>query len=955
MTGIVCVSLFAVAHPRPFSKRAWYAGPVQGRVTVTGTVSNPLRTAGDDTTRPGATVRPAAADTAHARGLGDTTHRAPGDTTSRAQGDTTGRAADTTHRTPGDTTSRASGDSTHRLVLDSLAIPLAKDSLDAPISYAAEDSMVLDIPHKRVLLYDQATTDYKDLKLKSGIIVMDQTSQVLTALPAPGVDSNGLLLQRPEFTQKQDLVVSDSMKYNMKSKKGLSFNADGQEGEMFIHSQRSKKIDNNTFYAYNARFTTCDLDTPHFAFRAKRIKYISGKFAITGYTRPEFEGIPFPIGIPYGIFPLVDGQHSGLLPPAFTVNDQQGLGLTGLGYYKVISQNMDFLIKGNIYSYGSWELDLDPSYYVRYHYRGSVNFSVIDTKIAFKGDPDYQQSTNFNLQWAHTQDTKAHPGITFNSSVNLMTSKYNQYQTNYIGQVYQNQVQSSVAYTRTFTGTPFYFSAAFSQNQNTQQRLWNVSLPNLNFTMNTIYPFQKKDQVGTKKWYQNLGIGYNGSYQTLMSFYDTAFSFKQVLDTLQWGVHHTIPITLSLPSIFNHAVQIAPSVSYDETWFSRQLIKTWDNKNSKLDTTIYKGFFQQRQMTYGVSTSTALYGTFNFGNGYVKAIRHVIRPQIGFSYQPDLNKGAYYSVQIDTFTNGGTQQPDWGTYNKYAGGIFSPYSQGTFGGINFTLDNNLEMKVRNGKDTTGSNPYKKVKLIDNFGISTSYNLVADSFQLAPISLYARSNLFNKINFSGGATLSPYQTNAIGNQINKYVWSGHNFSVGRFVSGYVSASTTFESKKAKGQENVQDSLLNNKDLNNPNAMSDDQRELNYIRSNPAEFANFNIPWHLSLSYSLTISRQLNSNSVGYINRTTQSVNFNGDFNLTPNWKIIGSGTFSIDSYSFQFLQASIARNLHCWQMAINVTPLGYYRSFSITLSPKSGILRDLRINRTRSYYSNIPGY
>jgi len=843
-------------------------------------------------------------------------------------------------------------DTTRRPLIDSLSIPLSKDSLDAPITYEAEDSMVLDIPNKRVLLYDQATTDYKDLKLKSGIIMMDQSTQILVALPAPGLDSNGLLVQRPEFTQGQDVVTSDSMRYSMRSKKGISVNADGQEGEMFIHSQRSKKIDEKTFYAYNARFTTCDLDTPHFAFRAKRVKYISGKFAITGYTRPEFEGIPFPIGIPYGIFPLVDGQHSGLLPPAFTVNDQQGLGLTGLGYYKVISQNMDFLIKGNIYSYGSWELDLDPSYYVRYHYRGSVNFSVIDTKIAFKGDPDYQQSTNFNLQWAHSADAKAHPGQSFNASVNLMTSKYNQYQTNYVGQVYNNQIQSSVAYTKTFTGTPFYFSAAFTQNQNTQQRLWNVSLPNLNLTANTVYPFQKKNQVGPKKWYQNLGIGYNGSYQSLISFYDTAFSFKQVWDTLQWGAHHTIPITLSLPPA--GPIQIAPSVSYDETWFSRQMLLHWDQKAVKVDTTIIKGFYTQRQMTYGISTSTAAYGTFNFGSGYIKAIRHVVRPTIGFSYQPDLNKGAFYSTQVDTLTYGGTVSP-FQTFNKYAGGVFAPYGQGTFGGINFQLDNNLEMKVRNSKDTTGNTPYKKVKLLDAFGFSGNYNLVADSFKLSDWTIYAHSNLFNKINVAGGATLDPYQVNAAGNRVDKYVWSGgHGFSPGRFVSGYVSASTTFESKKSKGQESAQDSLLNGKDLNNPGAMSDDQRELNYIRSNPAEFANFNIPWHLSLSYSLTISRVQNANFQGWTNRTTQSINFNGDFNLTPNWKIIGSGTFSVDSYTFQFLQASVARNLHCWQMAINVTPLGYYRSFSITLSPKSGILRDLRINRTRSYYS-IPQY
>lgn len=835
--------------------------------------------------------------------------------------------------------------------LDSNAVPLSKDSLDAPIDYSAEDSMVLDIPNKKIYLYDQATTNYKDINLKSGEIMMDQTTQILTAMPAPGLDSAGQLLQRPDFIQKDNKFTSDSMRYNMKTAKGIIFNSWGSEGEMFIHAQRSKKIDQNTFYAYNATFTTCDLDTPHFAFIAKRIKYITGKFAITGYTRPEFEGIPFPIGIPYGIFPLVDGQHSGLLPPSFTVSDQFGLGLEGLGYYKVFGPNLDFLIKGNIYSYGSWEVDLDPDYYVRYHYKGSVGLSIIDTKIAFKGDPDYQQSTNLNLRWTHSQDTKAHPGTSFSASVNFMTSHYNQYVTNNPIANYTNQVQSSVAYSHTFTGTPFYMSAAMSINQNTTERLDNFSLPNLNFTMNTIYPFQNKDQVGPKKWYQNLGIGYNGSYQSLISFYDTAFSWKQIADTLQYGAHHTIPIQLSLPPVGpGKAIQLAPSISYDETWFSRQLLLHWDSANVKVDTQTIRGFYTQRQMTYGVSASTAMYGTFNFGNGYIKAIRHVIRPTIGFSYQPDLNAGAYYTIQVDTNTNGGTQKGDFMTLNRYAGGVFAPYGQGTFGGINFTLDNNLEMKVRDSKDTTGNHPYKKVKLIDGFGFSTSYNLVADSFNLSDFTLYARSNLFNKINFSGGATLDPYQVNNVGQRINRYVWEGHGFSLGRFTAGYLSASTTFESKKAKDQQNQQDQTLQNKDLNDPNAMSDDQRELQYIRDNPAEFANFNIPWHLSLSYSLTVTRNLNANFSGYTTLVTQSLNFNGDFNLTPNWKIMGNGTYSIDTHSMQYLQASIARNLHCWQMAINLVPLGYYRSFSITLNPKSGILRDLRINRNRSYYT-----
>lgn len=823
---------------------------------------------------------------------------------------------------------------------DTFNLKVSKDSLDGPVEFVAEDSMVIDIPGDKIYIYNKGQVKYKDIMLDAQIIQLDQTTSMLTAYPTK--DSTGKRLGVPAFKQGEEAFTADTIRYNFKTQKGLTVGTYTQQQEMFVYVNRSKRIAPDAFYGEGARFSSCNFDTPHFAFRAKKTKFISNKIAVTGPVRPEFEGVPIPIGLPFGLFPLKQGRRTGLLPPQPVVNEQLGLGLEGLGYYKTFGDHWDASIRTNIYSYGSWNLFLSPSYRKRYRYNGGINLSFMNNKVGFKDDPDYRPpSRNFSVQWSHTVDGKARPGTNFSASVNVATSLFNSFFPNNAVQNFNNQLNSSIAYQRTWAGKPYNLTVTANHNQNTNQRLYNITLPAVGFTVNTIYPFQKKEFAGTPKWYEKLGIAYNGTFNNQISFYDTAVNVRRLLDTLDWNATHSIPIQLSLPPL--GPLQIGPSISYSETWRSRGYSREWDPNSKKVITSSAKGLYRDKRMSVGLNISTAIFGMLNFKRkSGIQAIRHVIRPTIGIGYAPNLNVNNWQKVQIDSAGN----TLFFDTYSPFSGVEFI---QPGGGSISFGIDNNLEMKTRSKTDTTEEG-IKKVRLIDGFGFNGSYNLSVDSFQLSDFNFYLRSNLFDKISLTAGANISPYQQLANGRKISKYAWEGDKFRLGTFTNGFVSVNTNFRSKpkdekKAKEREALEKERSYEGD--------ERSREMNMIQSNPAEFADFNIPWSLNLSYALNLTRVPRSDFSGFTTMLTQSLNFNGDFNLTEKWKIQGSGTFDIQTRKLQYITTSISRDLHCWQLSINVTPVGPIRTFSITINPKSSLLRDLRINRSRFFYNNIP--
>ena len=629
-----------------------------------------------------------------------------------------------------------------------------------------------------------------------------------------------------------------------------------------------------------------------------------------------------------------------MLPATFEANEQYGLGLIGLGYYKVINEYYDITFRANVYSYGGWTANISPSYRKRYRYNGGLNFSIQNTKINFKGDPDYLKNKSYFLTWNHNVDSRARPGTNFSASVNAGSSKYNELVPNNPNINFQNQLSSSITYSKTWTGKPYNLTLSANHNQNNRSRLINVSIPDVGFTVTTIYPFQSKEFVGTPKWYEKLGIAYSGTFRNQVSFYDTAFQLKRLLDTLQWGAQHNIPISLSLPPILGGRIVVSPSVSYNQIWIAQKFRRSWDTTAEKVDTSIKKGFYTDHQMQFGIGLSTAIFGTFNFKHSRIIAIRHTIRPSISASYKPDLSRQHFYSTQIDTAGHNFR-------FSEFEGSLYGFYPEGRYGGIGLTIDNNLEMKWRSKKDT-GDAAIKKIRLIDGFGLSTGYNFIADSFRLSPIQLYFRSTLFEKINITAGATLDPYQVDKRGFPVNKLVWEGNKFSLGRISTGNIAISTEFKSKPKDPKVEEKRKQEEKQQFSDPAMIGDQQRLMDYMRQNPGEFVDFNIPWRLSISFSLFFSERMKADYSGFETDFSANTNFQGSFSLTPKWNFSVNGYYNLDTRKLQTFQMSISRDMHCWQMSIGVTPVGPYRFFNISINPKAAVLQDLRINRTRSF-------
>jgi lipopolysaccharide assembly outer membrane protein LptD (OstA) len=827
---------------------------------------------------------------------------------------------------------------------------ISKDTMAAAIDYKAGDSVVMDIPSKKITLYNKANTQYQDANLTAYKIEYDQIKNIVTATPTK--DTAGNVIGLPKMVQADNTMTSDTIVYSVKSQKGVTKNTYTVAGsDMYLHAQNMKKVSPDVYYGYRGIFTSCNLDTPHFAFVTNKMKLINKKFAITGPVHPEFEGVPIPIYIPFGFFPISMGRHSGLLPPQFTANDQAGVGLEGLGYYKVINEYFDVTVRTNLYSYGGWNLYVTPTYRVRYRYSGQLNFALQNTKLltTTEGSKDeYTTGKTWSLNWSHTMDSKARPGTNFSANVNIMSTKYNSYIPNNPTANYNNQLGSSITYSKTWNGK-YNLTVGATHSQNNLTRLIQISAPNLTFSAPTIYPLQKKDFVGEAKWYEKLGIGLTTNLSGGATFYDSLATFKKVIDTFQWGAQNSIPISLALP--LKGPVQVTPGLSFSNRVFSRKLFRQYDTAKGKVDTLgIEKGIWTMEDIAFSLSLSTAIFGTFQkFGkNSSLMGIRHVIRPTISLSYKPDLASHAYYNLPVPNADSTNKIPLYTQRVSYFDGATYGPFGEGVFGGISFGLDNHFEIKTRSKKDTTESG-IKKIPIIDGIGFNGSYNYLADSFKLSNIAFYFRSTLFQKINITGGANLDPYITDSLGHRKNVLAWQqpGKGFSLGRITGGNLAISSSFKSKPKDEKLEKDKQALQQDQI--PMTMEEQQAQLNYIRANPAQFADFNIPWSLNLSFALNFSTTLKPDYSGYQTLVTSSINYSGDFNLTEKWKVGLNGYYDVHAAKMQSLTFSISRDMHCWQMSINATPVGYSHFFNFTISPKAGFLQDLKINRTKYFY------
>ncbi|HRN72256.1 MAG TPA: putative LPS assembly protein LptD [Ginsengibacter sp.] len=823
---------------------------------------------------------------------------------------------------------------------DTLPYRLSKNALVAPVEFSAEDSMVLDIPGRSATVYGkESNLLYKDNDVKAPVIVYDMNTGDISASLVK--DSAGKVIERPSYKSGDMTTESDSFRFNMKTGKGLTKGTYTQQGEMYVYGESIKKIDNEVLFAYKGRFTTCNLDTPHFAFAFTKTKFINDKMALTGPIHPEVEGVPIPIYLPFGIYPLAQGRHSGLLAPSFVTNEQRGLGLEGLGYYKVLGEYWDFILQTSIYSYGGWSLSVNPRYSKRYRYNGSFLLNIQHFNFNFKGDPDFGTNRSFNIQWVHSTDAKSRPGVTFSGNVNAGSSSYNSYVPNNPMLNISNMMSSSIRYSKTWKGTPFNLTVAANHQQNTNLKQITLDLPTINFSMSTIYPFRKKERAGESKWYENIGFGYNMDTRSTATFYDTVKTksiFQQIRDTVRWGARHRIPISLSLPPL--GFFQVSPSVSYDETWFQVKSIHYYNPTGDTLLTRLEKGLYTARNMSFGLGASTRIFGMLmaKKKDARIIGIRHEIRPTVTASYQPDFQKRNYY------FLTDSLGRKTRYAYYESRYNLNPLYSPGEFGGLTFSIDNNVSMKVRSRKDT-GEAAIKKISIIDAFSISGSYNFLQDSFKFQPITMSASSNLFNKVSLTGFASFNLYEVNDSGRPVNRLIWKRKPISLGRLTSASLSLSSSFQGGNKKTGEEP-GLKPNGYRPESGYSLDEFNQELAYINAHPGEYADFNIPWSLNFSYSLSLNRQFLMN-YGFKSTVSQNLNLGGTVNLTPKWQLGLQTYYNISDGTLNPMTLSLSRDLHCWQMSVSVSS-GMYRYFSINISPKAPILRDLRVNKTESF-------
>lgn len=852
-------------------------------------------------------------------------------------------SADTAKIFAKDSTSFTTKDS-FLISVDTFKIKMSKDSLDAPVNYHADDSMVMDIPGKKIILYGKkSSTKYIDNELESPVIIFDQqTSLVMASLKK---DSTGKVVSYPTLMQSGSKMVSDTIVFNMKNGKGITKGTYTQQSGMFIYGEKMKKINTTDFYAYKGRFTTCNLDTPHFAFVSNKIKFMNKKFAVTGPVHPEFEGVPVPIILPFGIFPLKQGRHSGLLPPTFSANDLYGLGLENGGYYKVLSDNWDVTARASLYSSGSYTLDINPHYFKRYHYQGSFSFAMNNYINNTKGDPDYSSTKAYQIRWTHSTDSKARPGVTFSANVNAGSSKYNKTVPNNPNINFTNQLSSSIAYSKVWKDKPFNISLNANHSQNTNTGIISATFPNVTFNINTLYPFRSKEPVGALKWYENIGIALTSNASNATYFTDDTSKSKvsigtQIFNNMQWGAAQTVPISLSLPQI--GPLQISPGISFAQKFYQQQLYQTFDSVHNKIDTTIKKGIYSAVDMSFSLSLSTRIFGAFTFGkNAKVQAIRHEIRPSISISYKPNLNGGSYYNTRHDTASTYYVRS------SVYDNSLFGPFGYGRFGGISFNVDNNIQMKVRNESDT-GAAAVKKVTIIDGLSFGGSYNFLADSLtqKLSPLSLTGRTNLFNKINITTSAS---FNTHDIDTATGQFLINTSLLSKGKGLARLTSASVSIATQFHGGDQSAKKATTStspNQQINPNTGMPLDEYETEqaYIRNNPSEFIDFSIPWTLDLSYSLQVTNAYDISKQSYIIDLHQNINWNSTLKLTEKWNLGLNGFYNLTTKDLGTISINLAREMHCWQMAINISPVGLYRFFNISISPKSGLLQDLKVNR-----------
>lgn len=792
------------------------------------------------------------------------------------------------------------------------------EALKSKVKYHARDSLRVDIDNELVYLFGEAVVDYEDLHLTADYIKIDFEKKEIYA--EGSTDSTGELIGKPEFSQGQQEFKSNSIRYNFNSKKGKITYVITKEGEGYIHGETVKKDPYNNFYIRNGQYTTCENDTPHFAISARKLKVISNNKIVTGPAFLTIEQIPTPAFIPFGFFPNKKGRSSGIIFPAFGESAQRGFYFQHLGYYLGLNDYINIALTSDLYTKGSYTLDLSSIYANRYHYRGNFHVSYSRTVTSERELPDFTEIKDFHINWTHAQDAKAKPNSSFSASVNAGTSNYYRNTITSANNFLSNTFQSSILYSQTFPESPFNFGIAASHTQNTLTHDINVTLPSINVGISRINPFARKIKTGTPRWYEKIGAYYQLQATNYVQTKDSLLFKKETLDEFQNGIQHTLPISTSF-NILKY-LSLSPSVNLSDRMYFETVRYEYDPVEEEPDTIKVRQFANAFDYSATAALSTRIYGMFQYKRGPVAAIRHVMSPSIAYSYRPDFGDdqyGFYKTVQSDSAGH-------LRTYSIFQNGVYGYPPNGKYGNLSFGLDNNLEMKVRVNSDSGAT--LKKIKLLESLSIRGNYNMAADSMKLSSFDVNGRTTLFEKLGINFGGTLDPYTYDEFDNDYNRLQYDVNSHVV-RLTN--VTLSSNFSlAPKAKTEQSTK--------------YSGD--ELDYIRKHPEEYVDFNIPYNLSVGYTYSWTRRGNSAAF-----QQQSASVNGDVSITPKWKVGFNSWYDFTTKRFTNFGVNIYRDLHCWEMRLNWVPFGYQESYYFQINVKSSILQDLKLMKRKDFYDN----
>lgn len=816
-------------------------------------------------------------------------------------------------------------------------------------------------------LYKDGKVLYGELDLSGGYIVMNMDSSTIFAVGLK--DSVGNVSGNPVFTDKSGSYESRDLKYNFVSQKGIISDVVTQQGEGYVVSGRTKKMDDDAMFMTDGKYTTCeDHEHPHFYLQLSKAKVRPGKNIVTGPAHLVVEDVHLPLVVPFGFFPFSSEYSSGIITPTYGDEMSRGFYLRDGGYYFAVNDYFDLALTGEYYTKGSWGVKARSNYRQRYKFSGNLAFSYLLTANSEKGLPDYSESSNMSITWSHAQDAKANPYRSFSASVNFATSGYSRNDLNSYynpDEFAQNTKSSSINFSQRFPDFPLSISASASITQRSKDSTLTVSLPNMSLSVPRFYPFKRKEAVGKERFYEKISMSYSGTLANSIS----EVKEYEILNTSiikDWrnGMKHSIPVSATF-TMLNY-INITPSFSYTERWYTNRTDKYYDPELDRVMNDTIWGFHRVWDYNASVSASTKLYGYFQplpqlFGTK-VNMIRHVLTPSVSFSYRPDFGDERYgYYETLEYVDAAG--KPQELTYSRYQNSLYGTPGKGKSGSINFNVANNLEMKVRNDKDTTEENSFKKVSLIDNFSFGTSYNLAADSLNWSNISANIRIKFGPKytLNLSGSFDPYTYQLNSAGNPVRVNVTQFEKNGIpGRLVStgtsfSYTINNQTFQKKEKKeGASAAGDSGGGfSADGVTDGTEGSSSEESKPVDPEEALYKPYTIPWSFSLSYTLRYARaDFDKERLEYNRKLTHNLSFNGNLSLTDKWKLTASSSYNFDTKQLSTMNCTVSRDLHCWVLSASFIPIGRYKSYNFSIRVKSGMLQDLKYEQRQNPRDNV---